>query len=447
MKRISNDLLKIISSLFFLFALTYVVLVISITLKIRNDHKRNINSLRQFVIMEKNELEKSKNSDYNFKYFMNDLSEDTSDFNDIYLNFKLDNKIILENNKINFSFSKYPNLIYKDGNFFILNIPFHINRFNSDITIQIVSDYSADSKLMKMISFILFIFFIIIIILTFIVLHNFHSKIKKQVMFIENNTNNIDMYNMNKKLDSSNLYKEFSGVIESYNQMLDRVKLQTENEIEFVSSASHELKTPLFIIGGYINLIETVGINNKSILDESINSIKSELKEVSTLIEKLIFLVKKDRSNLTTDSFGINEITQEIIEEIDIVYNFSNFSIIGCPFNVVTDRKLFKQLLRNVIENAVKYGSEKEIEIIFSENFENKTKKVVIKDNGIGMNNLEIENSFKKFFRSEKSRNKKYGGHGLGLSIVKTIAELLDIKLEITSKKGVGTSFSIIIYK
>ena len=63
------------------------------------------------------------------------------------------------------------------------------------------------------------------------------------------------------------------------------------------------------------------------------------------------------------------------------------------------------------------------------------------------MNNLEIENSFKKFFRSEKSRNKKYGGHGLGLSIVKTIAELLDIKLEITSKKGVGTSFSIIIYK
>ena len=123
MKRISNDLLKIISSLFFLFALTYVVLVISITLKIRNDHKRNINSLRQFVIMEKNELEKSKNSDYNFKYFMNDLSEDTSDFNDIYLNFKLDNKIILENNKINFSFSKYPNLIYKDGNFFILNIP------------------------------------------------------------------------------------------------------------------------------------------------------------------------------------------------------------------------------------------------------------------------------------------------------------------------------------
>ena len=98
----------------------------------------------------------------------------------------------------------------------------------------------------------------------------------------------------------------------------------------------------------------------------------------------------------------------------------------------------------NIIENALKYGNNSEVEIIISENSEREEKKIIISDSGKGIEAEEIKNIFRKFYRVDKSRRRDRVGHGLGLSIVEAIAELLNIEVEVKSIKDKGTSFILI---
>jgi signal transduction histidine kinase len=219
----------------------------------------------------------------------------------------------------------------------------------------------------------------------------------------------------------------------------------TDGQIEFVNNASHELKTPIFIIKGYVDLMKRWGLKDKEIALESLNAIQEEVKAMESLVEKLLFIAKNDKIKPVLEEVELSEVFIDILTEMKIVYPEQKFDFNSKEIKLYTDWALLKQLFRNIIDNAVKYGRGNLIKIFIEE--ESERVKVIIKDSGIGLTSEELEKIFDKFYRVDPSRNKNIKGHGLGLAISKTILEILDGKIKIESIPEVGTTVKIWIKK
>ncbi|MDP0494278.1 MAG: HAMP domain-containing sensor histidine kinase [Fusobacterium sp. JB021] len=283
---------------------------------------------------------------------------------------------------------------------------------------------------------------------------NFYQKFKNSIEDLHNSTNKINLNSLelkeeelDKKLNFKNEFEEFNLIKTSYIDMVKRLKLQMDSQIDFVNNASHELKTPLFIISGYIDMIKRWGIEDKEIVLEALSSIEDENKNMISLVEKLLFLAKDmELKRKHYEEFNLSEKIKNIVDNLKIVYpNQSiNLKLSKEDFLIFSDKALLKQLVLNLLENAVKYGRGKPIDI--SLEYDNNYV-INIKDNGIGIPEEDLEFIFDKFYRGDKSRNKDTGGHGLGLTIVKDIVEFLKGEIIINSEVGKGTDIKIIIPK
>lgn len=223
--------------------------------------------------------------------------------------------------------------------------------------------------------------------------------------------------------------------------MLKRLKDQTQNQIDFVNNASHELKTPIFVISGYVNMIKRWGLSNKELVEESLEAISEETKNMTNLVNKLLFLAKDESNNIKREDFDLKELIELIIRDLKILYPQQDIELKGeGEYCIYSDIFLIKQLLINLIENAIKYGNNKKITIIL-EKREGIVAKIIDRGKGISKENL--ERVFEKFFREDKARSRSQGSHGLGLAIVKKIADILDIKVSIESEIGIGSRVSI----
>ena len=207
-----------------------------------------------------------------------------------------------------------------------------------------------------------------------------------------------------------------------------------------MNSASHELKTPIFIIGGYVNLIKRWGASNKSILMEALDSIEDETKNMSTLVTKLLFLAKDNKDSLDFKKISISNLLEDIIKHLKLVYPQQEINFIPNIIIIYSDPYLVKQLFLNLIENAVKYGLNNPINISITQS---KNITVVIEDHGMGISKEDLEHIFDRFFRVDKARSRNMGSHGLGLSIVKNIIEVLKGDLEIKSELNKGTTVHV----
>lgn len=283
---------------------------------------------------------------------------------------------------------------------------------------------------------------IITIIISMIGIKYFLNKIKYQLNILENINETIDLNNL-KSIKPKNQFIEFENICLSYEKMLQRLDEQNQKQIEFVNNASHELKTPIFIIGGYIDMMKRWGKNNKEILDESINSVEDEVKNMTELIEKLLFIAKNKEVHVEKKEIELSEIIIEILSKFKIIYpkikvNFNPEYVL-----IESDEGLIKLLLKNLIENAIKYSNGNPVSIYLNQNENNNTILTII-DKGIGMDLSEQSHIFDRFYRVSKSRDKNIKGHGLGMTIVKKIKEILNIDLIIESEKNRGTKVKII---
>ncbi|WP_300362341.1 HAMP domain-containing sensor histidine kinase, partial [Fusobacterium sp.] len=208
----------------------------------------------------------------------------------------------------------------------------------------------------------------------------------------------------------------------------------------FVNNASHELKTPIFIIDGYINLIKRWGINNKEISSEAIDSICEETKNMNSLVQKLLFLAKDNKNIIEIQNINLTDIIQNILSDLKIIYPNQKIFFTGKEIFIKSDPHLIRQLFLNLIENAIKYGKENPIEIEIAHN---KNISVSIKDFGEGISEENLEHIYDKFFRVDKARSRNMGSHGLGMSIVKKIITILNIDLDIKSTLNKGTTIIV----
>lgn len=255
----------------------------------------------------------------------------------------------------------------------------------------------------------------------------------------------ISINDLDTRLDVSGVKNELKDLAKTFNIMLDELQYSVEKQNQFVSDASHELRTPISVIQGYANLLSRWGKDDKEVLEESINAIKDESQSMKKLIESLLFLARGDRNKqiIEKDYFKINELVEEVVKEsimIDekhIIESTNNEEI-----TIYGDKHLIKEAIRVFVDNSMKYtGEGGNIKI---NSF--KSKKgvyILIEDNGIGIRKEDLPNVFNRFYRSDKSRSKQSGGTGLGLSIAKYIIDIHQGDIKIYSKIDEGTIVSV----
>ena len=230
---------------------------------------------------------------------------------------------------------------------------------------------------------------------------------------------------------------------------IEKLKDQEKYRREFIGNIAHELKTPLFTVQGYIlTLLE------REIDDEELK--KKYLKRTSKGLDRLVHIVK-DLDLITAFESGVKSIEKSKFDLIELIKNVidlfemqvkkNNISLSldgdqSLTFFVEADKERIQQVLTNLIINSLKYSVEKgSIEI--SVNKLNKNKLIVdVTDNGEGIEEKHLPRIFERFYRIDKTRNRKLGGSGLGLSIVKHIIQAHGERIFVESKYGVGSKFS-----
>lgn len=241
---------------------------------------------------------------------------------------------------------------------------------------------------------------------------------------------------------TKNELKDLANVI---NAMLDRIETSYESQKQFVSDASHELRTPIAVIQGYANLLNRWGTTNEEVLNKSIDAIQNEARSMQDLVEKLLFLSRHDKKTLklTKKRFNMRTVVEDMIKETRLV---AVNRIINSPtledVIVYGDKQALKQAIRIFIDNAVKYTRDGDQITILCQKV-NGDCVITVLDTGIGMTKNDVDHIFDRFYRSEYVRNQNISGHGLGLSLAKLIILAHTGKIKVRSQFKKGTSFII----
>jgi len=303
------------------------------------------------------------------------------------------------------------------------------------------------------------------------------NKFAKNEFYIENNIDNIYKskklknfikyisisLNENKNIkmeieDNSKIYLLSTNFIENkIDQIIiiiediSKIKKVEELRKNFISNASHELKTPLTIISGFIETIKLGHFKDTSQILYFIDIIDKEVVRFKALVEKILSLSRLENSleeKASINRINTNLVFDEIVESfkisaakknIVIKSNFNSDIILG-----YFSHEWFRIIIGNLIDNAIKFNKNNG-EITLSSYISENNLILKIKDTGIGMDNQILENIFIKFYRGDSSRNSKISGTGLGLSIVKTMLDNINGKIYVSSNLGQGSTFKLTI--
>lgn len=271
----------------------------------------------------------------------------------------------------------------------------------------------------------------------------------KRLRELAGTISNIDATKLDKRLSVDGTQSELKDLANAINSMLNRIDEAYRSQVRFVSDASHELRTPISVIQGYVNLLDRWGKNDEATLQEAIDAIKSESESMKDLIEQLLFLARGDNETLHLDlePFDCSEMIEEIFKETQMIDSRHTFRIKDNTRAFVSaDRQLMKQALRILIDNSIKYTPDYG-EILVSVTESDGMVRISVQDNGIGIDPQNLPYIFDRFYRSDESRARKTGGSGLGLAIMKWIIDRHGGTIEVISRKDIGTRTTILLPK
>lgn len=269
----------------------------------------------------------------------------------------------------------------------------------------------------------------------------------KPVEVMTKTVKNITINALDTRLDVSGSQDELKELAETFNSMLDRIQHSYEQQQQFVSDASHELRTPIAVIQGYANLLDRWGKNDQAVLEEAIGSIKTEAANMQELVEKLLFLARGDKNRLQIEKKDIllPELIDEVIKETKLITKNKNIFSQQCDnITLRADRKLLKEAIRIFVDNSIKYTPEGG-NIIINCYAENAKAVLTVEDTGIGISAEDLPHIFNRFYRADKSRTKQTGGTGLGLAIAKRIIQLHDGTIKVNSILNQGTKVKVLL--
>ena len=230
--------------------------------------------------------------------------------------------------------------------------------------------------------------------------------------------------------------------------MMDRVNQAYGAQMRFVSDASHELRTPIAVIQGYAALLDRWGKEDPEALQESIDAIRGEAASMERLVEQLLFLARGDNDSqpVKQERVDLTALAGEVLREEEMIHPQRVFlpRWEEEPVAVYADPGLVKQVLRILIDNALKY-SPPEGKIYLRVTQSPSYARLTVQDEGMGIPPQDIPHIFERFYRTDRSRDRKTGGTGLGLAIARWIVERHGGWFEVVSRVDVGTRLTAVL--
>tara|TARA_R110002050_G_scaffold94765_2_gene197218 strand:+ start:74838 stop:75803 length:966 start_codon:yes stop_codon:yes gene_type:complete len=235
---------------------------------------------------------------------------------------------------------------------------------------------------------------------------------------------------------------------------IETLKVREEYRKEFLGNVSHELKTPLFTVQGYILTLLDGAMDNKNLREKYLERASKGIDRLGYIIKDLDMITKLEVGDLSlnTEIFDIVELVRNVFDMLEIKARKKHITLTfdmnyANPILVKADKERIQQVLMNLIVNSLKYGRGKGTTEVSVENLIKNKVIIRITDNGEGIEKEHLPRLFERFYRVDKSGSRKEGGSGLGLSIVKHIIEAHDEKIYVESEFGVGSEFSFTLEK
>ncbi len=235
---------------------------------------------------------------------------------------------------------------------------------------------------------------------------------------------------------------------------IEMLKVREEYRREFLGNVSHELKTPLFTVQGYLSTLIDGAMEDKTIRKKYLKRAEKGVERLIYIVEDLDMITKLEVGdlNLEFSEFDIVELIQNVFDLLEmkadkkkIALAFDNYHI--QPIFVKGDKDKIQQVLENLIVNSIKYGKAGGLTEVSVINLTKKKVLVRVSDNGEGIEKQNIPRLFERFYRVDKSGSRSEGGSGLGLAIVKHIIEAHKEKIYVESEFGIGSEFSFTLKK
>jgi two-component system phosphate regulon sensor histidine kinase PhoR len=247
--------------------------------------------------------------------------------------------------------------------------------------------------------------------------------------------------------------KQVSEWAERQKEEIDKYKAWADYRRHFVGDISHELKTPIFNIQGYIHTLLDGAMNDEKVNKRFLHKAAKNLERLHTIVEDLDAITRLESGELMLEiqSFDIYTLAEEVFDDLEIKAVNRNISLEfknGAPktFRVQADRESIRQVLTNLVSNSIKYGKKGGRTRI---GFYDMDKNILVEvaDNGIGIPKSHLNHVFDRFYRVDKSRSREMGGSGLGLSIVKHIIEAHQQSINVRSTPNLGSTFGFTLKK
>lgn len=235
---------------------------------------------------------------------------------------------------------------------------------------------------------------------------------------------------------------ELQQLIRAFNQMIDRLDRTIERQKQFVADASHELKTPLTVIGSYADMLKRWGRDDVTVRDEAIEAIARETERLKKLTLSMLTLAEAEQDDwLNKSRFDIVSIVNDLSGVLRATFlRHIRVHAGSGTVQMVGDKDKIRQMILIFLDNAIKYSKEPiDVRIRSEKN----TVRIEVTDYGIGISENEIPYLFERFYRVDEARHRATGGSGLGLSIAKRIIDLHGGTVEVFSKPGSGTTIAI----
>ncbi|EAZ84452.1 HAMP domain-containing sensor histidine kinase [Lysinibacillus fusiformis] len=238
---------------------------------------------------------------------------------------------------------------------------------------------------------------------------------------------------------------ELAKINRTFNMMMVKLEQHYQKQQEFVSNASHELKTPITVIESYAKLLLRRGFDNREVAQESLQVIANESSRMHEMVLQLLELAKNnEHMDIHIEQLELAPFLNKVAAQMQQAYHRNFIVDAEAPQFMDSDEKILKQLLFILLDNARKY-SEDDVHISTAETTTHV--RMTIQDFGVGIPAEHVPHLFERFYRVTEDRNRKTGGSGLGLAIAHELAGQLGITIDVGSTVGEGSSFTLCIPK
>ena len=328
-----------------------------------------------------------------------------------------------------------------------INTPIRIAVFLSVVifALAVVMFYVVEDSLNIFYSLVVFFMFVVLLIY-YVVKQFFHEKIKViyKSIYKFKGTSSI------RDLDIESVEREAEEWADAKEEELNAYKRDMNYRREFLGNVSHELKTPIFNIQGYVQTLLDGGLEDDKINMKYLQRTNKSVDRMINIVEDLevISRLETEQSQLDLQPFNILKLAEEVIEAFEMkaeqmkisleLHNETRSAL------VLGDRDKIHQVLINLVSNSIKYGKNGGVtRVKFFDMGDNML--IEIADDGIGIEEDSLDRLFERFYRVDKNRSREIGGTGLGLAIVKHILEGHNQTINVRSTVGVGSTFSFML--